>query len=374
MRTPVLKFVKKTQMISIPKIFGILMLLRIRSSECEWKSNVGSSNSIFVSKCLYSDISNKDGKGGSLCLEMHQGDLYIEESTFFNCSSIEDGGAMYILLSGQHVFYLCYVCGAHCISGPSKQGQFGCFLSENKNESLIECISIAACSHHWEGKRSICFSILGGNQSISNLNCSSCRIHSISSLSIESTSFFSGEFLNIVDNYAESHMGILLGGWQSAPSISYMNCVRNCSPLLCGILCASGGVKGYVSQSVFVDNDNTLFFTSRLSIMFISNSSVRHSDHMTDGKIELIYMKPDSLPTIAFSHYSTYFCFAEAPIQIPVPTKAANNYYGKFILYGTIIYVLSLLIIVRVVVRKTKRNIELQAELDMSNMINADFG
>ena len=94
------------------------------------------SNIYLIEECFYHRINSFEKSGGVMYFSNIYVLLSIKSSTFFNCSSLNSGGAIYFSTLIEGSFYsLYYICGYQCFSYGHQP--FGAFSTLNSSHNDI---------------------------------------------------------------------------------------------------------------------------------------------------------------------------------------------------------------------------------------------
>ena len=202
-----------------------------------------------MNNCLIKDISSS-GNGGAIFINTSKS-LIINETTFYNCLSINGNGGAIYFYNGLNI-NLFKICAVGC---KNTNYQFA-YLQTTYNQ-ILDLITIYNCSN-LNGYRTLI--IYNGNQNISNINISYNNNIYISGIYyINPTSMFSN-YCTFYNNTVSSDRCIYLQG--NSGTISKSNIILNNSPTNYGVVTL--WVGNYILKECIFDQnkDNLIFINS----------------------------------------------------------------------------------------------------------------
>ena len=250
---------------------------------------------------------NDLGSGGGICIYNFNTELLIENSFFFKCESMYNGGGIYFNCNLTGSIVLDKTCSLLC-----KCQDFGQFLysyTNNEKINTLNLISITLCSENFIiGSSSLYLN--QGDQFIRSLNSTFNKakeqsgIHSINSktLSIAFSTFLNDT--SSIKSCIYIFKSLIMNEFQ------YCNIIQNECPITSSIFLQSDSDNTVIKDSIFQDNSKTLFFR-RNGLMNIINCWIE--GHLVILGVILTEQKQKT-NTLLFTHYSSYLCFTNEPI------------------------------------------------------------
>ena len=264
--------------------------------------------------------------------------MNINDTIFYDCMS-QGGGA--ISFSGLNSS-LFRVCAINCRTLNNQWNQFACITTNYSNK--LEFFSISRCYNSTYGHSSIC--LKNGIQNISNTNSSMNRNIGRSGLIYVFPNTMNTIFCTFYNNSVTESICIEL--WGNSGHILRSNIINNNSPSSSGVVYVSWSATPNISDCVFFNNQNTLFYVYSWCSLRLISCVINHQ-YIIDSGISPIY-SPTLFTyftnTYSFYHYNTRFklsnqliiCNADN-ILLKSQTHFFNRkYYKKYLVYALIYY------------------------------------
>ena len=314
----------------------LIQFLKLHQIICENSSDLLSNqrlysniNGIFkINNCFFIRTTIFSGNGGIVLIENKSSQFQIVESIFSYISITGSGGAIYFNNNLNNVHStLNKVCGDHCNTGYSGEGQFSYILVNNDINSfnIINDNSIMKSSPFINNGYDIYY-LKYGNQTINNLNSSfnNNRVHS--GFSTYFPNFLNGIFSTFINNSASSHNCISFNGnfqkyWR------YSNILYNDSPVYEGVI-NNWSDTVFLSNCIIKFNKDILFHCQK-GTFYITNCSIIHlfTFKSTYSTAQII---TNDLIFQTFSTFNfNYYCDLKQNGTIP---KMLNIKYFSFII------------------------------------------
>ena len=218
-------------------------------------------NNILIKECFFQRSNIFNGNGGILNIYNFDEkiNIIIDSSTFYQCISNKDGGAIYIIYKKGNTT-LKKICSYESCS---KKNHFGIIHSDysNNNKIILESSSIIN-SKNLAFKNSIStISLEYSNELINFFNSSKNFVEFFSSLTIFNSNFFQIIYSNFQSNYAIDNTCILMDYTSFFPNINYIFCnfILNISPFKGLINILQGNI--IFNNCYFFKNSEYLFFS-----------------------------------------------------------------------------------------------------------------
>jgi len=340
-----------------------------------------SSGSLIILNCLFLRNTVFDGKGGSIFCNDVPLILSITDTTIFQSSCTDDGGAIYFNspISGES--FIKRVCISGCSCGDGKSGSFGVFKSGNSNKNSFEYISVNTISCYIPGKAIYhTLNIRNGNIKMNNANFSDCYGYVAPIAFIETSNHLSIEFSNFIECDGFIY-GLMIMAFPSDIGLFHLNFISNSLSLI------YANSSQLITKMCFFDqNTGTLFDFDGNSVIF-ENCSIKHrpdkfinywNASFTSKNVNLSTSNIGS--TLNNYFYNTFFCECVLPDPTPqrtpeetrFPTKTPENNNNitnnKYLLQkiGGVVLILILIMVFGYIIlnsNKNQPNDELQATL-----------
>jgi len=264
--------------------------------------------------CFFIRIFAYSYAGGVICIDYEKVTFNITSSTFVNCSSSQNGGAIYcnLYLSS----YLKKICAYSCLCGPfnygHRVGHFASILALQNN--YLEHGSISTCSYMMRGV--FAFHMSEGNQSVSNTNCSMNRSIRKSGINLMNSKLSRCSFCTFSNNNVTEYGLIDLR--YSTGQMMRVNIIHNMNPNNHYIL-SSYESRVKLFDCVFDMNQGCLFYVDS-SLLEVSNCFIYHLGNITNSRtITLINNSFTKMATHQFQFYKSNFCHADNPLPDQTP-------------------------------------------------------
>jgi len=251
-----------------------------------------SDSNVDISYCIFIRVSVLSGNGGVISINNADLSMNITQSTFYNCASFDNGGAINLEKSSNSTLKM--VCANRCTAG---YYHFAYLKTNEKNSA--DYLSIAKCSHSTTGYYPIYFSSLQQRLENSNSSMNCCQYYSGAGIRNSNNSYctfsnnkvFSGGCIHFVAN----------NGF-----MAFVNIVHNNSPSN-GILYISGG-SPKMHYCIFDENHDKLLYITSGSLE-ISHSFISHSGITSSLNNNSLIKKQ----TYQFQFFNSHLCFTDAP-------------------------------------------------------------
>ena len=282
-----------------------------------------------------------NGNGGGLNLNHLDSNLIFIKSTFLNCYvSNYTGGGFYF--NGK-TCYILNICGFNCStegspdSTPINIGMFSRTISKFNNINNFSSIHFCADKHIYDKNRVFSYLIEGGSISINNLNSSKIFFQRYSGLS--STSFENSimKFSTFYNCSLRLYCLVLSHSSLEPFLMQFCNIVEN-HQIDHGMIRAHLTGKINISNSIFKNNYNILFFSNIDAFIFVHSSSLIHSFSFSSGNIFFQNTLTLNTPTFLIYHINFNKCYAENPINLTIFSFCFTNFHQNLFL-STFIYI-----------------------------------
>jgi len=310
----------------------------------------------FFENCLFSLSQSSPNKGGAIFTDQNNINLSLNSCTFYNCSSLDDGGAVYFRSSHGGTVDFCKVCIYQCFcAGDRCSYPFGYFFVDHLKNNSHRFIS--SSSKHLQTVNDYYYAIEDGYQYFENNNFTRNCFHAFVTLLTTNPTLSKVMMCNFVRNHA-IFRGILHFDCGSY-SIKSINVVNNTyEEEGQGVFFQSGVSNCVLTLSSFCMNNNTLFFLTDLSVLYIMDCEIEHNKLcLTNGNVSLsncMISYGTSIMTKVFSVYSTYFCESD-PMISAQPTNNNNSTN----LYYLVMIICLIVLCVYFALNRTKNNQEM---------------
>jgi len=275
--------------------------------------------SINISMCFFSRLNCYQDYGGVIYVNCPSQSMNVSNSMFYNCSSVNQGGAIWFSSTNSILKML-------CVHGCSSQRYlFSMILCVNINE--IDFLSVSSCSL---SSGLITMWLECGNQKMGNSNNSMNYVHEYSGVIINSPNSFASNYCTFSNNHVEHYICIYF--YRNTGTMSFSNIVHNNSPVL-GVVYLENGGSYKMMNCIFDMNQNCLFYTvsSNLEIYhsFINQIGITSSNNNNS------LMK---FGTYHISFYSSHYCHSDNIKQFRTYSSRIDFVNKLFIVFE--IYVL----------------------------------
>lgn len=266
---------------------------------------------VLICNCLFGRSMQYSDDGGVIYLYTGAYKLDVSYSVFYNCSSLNRGGAIYTynLINAS----VTMVCAYRCFA---VHGYHFARLYSSKN-IVMRYLSISSCSYYPHGAYSI--SPTAGFQEYYENNCSLNYAMHYSDILFESPSTFASAYNSFCNNSVSEYICIFLS--MIPGTIGYSNIINDLSPSY-GVVYINGGNPCF-DHCIFDMNKNTLFYVNSGSLS-ISNSFIYHSG--TFSTFSPVQTNNNNsmtrIETYQMVFFASHYCHADNPImkQTPVIT------------------------------------------------------
>jgi len=270
-----------------------------------------------IINCVFSEMKS-DSNGGVISYKDKTG-VYVslQDCMFDHCQSSKGGGAIYFTCPTDSSFDTKRVCGYLC---HGMFMHFGFFQVSNGKSNTYELVTINHCYNNTDEGHWDTFCIQGGNQKVNGVNSSknigieSPGMHSIQPESLQAS------FCTFAHNFALEDYIVSFQSGLSVLYLSYANIINSSFVSgYTGVLSSSSN-DVRVSNCVFVGNMKALFAANENGKITVSDSVICHiKGNITKGSVtmgqNITITNDENIPTLGFTHYVTYYCFADKPFS-----------------------------------------------------------
>jgi len=280
-------------------------LCPIKTSECI-NQNITQGRSyndidVEIWDCIFQRFLIFSDQGGVIRLKGGSNSMNATSSSFINCTSSKEGGAIYFTSDNS---YINMICAFRC---SASSYQFGIF--QTTKNITVGFLSISACSYKAETDFSVYLSY--GNQIVETTNSSMNNAKQVSSIIFNTAAKHRSNYCTFANNYAKDYVCIYLVS--KTFTVSSANIVNNNSPSTYGVI-RSNEATVRLEYCVFYMNQNILF-NGPINVYnsFISHSGITSS---TNNNSLTLYQ------TYRIEFYNALYCNTDNDplIQTPVTT------------------------------------------------------
>ena len=209
---------------------------------------ITSSNNYWIVTSIFKSLVNNGG--GAISISQILSKMVIEYSSFINCSSSSNGGAIYSL-STSSIILNC-VCGEICKA--TSNGQFIYINSDKINKIIFT--SVIHCYPFPRTGTSACFSV--SSPRFENLNCSSIYL---SQYSFGGPSYYTSSinFTTVSNCYSDGTDGITISHYMTNAQYFFLTFVNNSQSGTSNGLLHSSYSTVSIFDSIFFSNSYYLF-------------------------------------------------------------------------------------------------------------------
>ena len=269
-----------------------------------------SANDLEISYCYFSRSTTFNGYGGVIYMKDISLNLYIHDCIFEFCSSLNGGGAIYILCSSNGEFIMNKVCSHHCFTTLNgyAPGQFLWTFTSNSKKNDLHLSSTLKCAHNNDINRYYSIVFERGNQNITFLNSTNnyCLLYSSFGSYISYT--LTMKFNNFYNNTSSESVCIEFLGSNSLNSLEFSNIINN--KILSnnrGILSVTNNGNHYINFCILLNNNGYLFNYISGSSLTSQFCYIKHIEEFK-GNINFISNFYFITNTFKYIYYSTYLC------------------------------------------------------------------
>ena len=302
-------------------LFNIIKYNKIIKSNC-LNSKINNQN-IWIQNCLISIISSV-GDGGAIYISGNY-DLFINDTTFYQCISISGQGGAIFFYNGLD-FQLFRICGFNCHAGINKPFQFS--WSYTFKNHILDLNSISKCSNESTGTQTL--QLEYGKQKINNINMTFNYVIYVSGIVYFIPTSMNNDYSTFYNNTSSSH--VCIHPYGKSGQILKSNIINNISPIYGVIGGWNSGIYTFLDCNFF-GNLNILIYINSGSISLI-NCSINHDIYKITT---LSGLNPYIFPlntTISKFHshdsYKTFFCSPILNSEIFEPTL--SNTFEKTVI------------------------------------------
>ena len=254
---------------------------------------------------------NGDGTsnlGGCIYISEVQCNLSIEDSVFYNSSSVGNGGAIYFS-STYSQSQLKRICGIKCLSN---YYQFGFIKTNNNYINQIEFISLSQCSYEYS-QGYYTFQLNYGIQIISNVNSSNHLMKGHSGLSLADSNSINALYFNYFNCTVSEGPGACLWRGSQTRNLSYGNIIKLIQYKY-GVIYIVNGV--FSLNHIYFSNNNFNLISNFQSTITLSNCQINHisSSLGTFSSTSCLITTNYDINTLKIQIYNTFVCFADFPL------------------------------------------------------------
>jgi len=286
-----------------------------------------------VSHCCFTRLTQFNGNGGVIHINVASISINISYSVFHDCSCSFQGGAIYFSSTNSS---LRMICANRCSCGESQYYHFAYISAIITNH--IDYLSVSYCSDVSPGYYPIC--LYYGKQSIYRTNSSMNTVIGHSGISIFSPSVFSSSHCTFSNNRASDTICIYFR-FQSE-IMSYTNIVNNNSPSRYGVICVDGG-SPKMHYCIFDNNHDSLFCLYSGSLE-VSHSFIAHLEILSVSIAVSIGHNNSFLKrnTYQIPFFKTLHCNADVPaiFQHSRSTYNTNSMIALSIIFQALLLLL----------------------------------
>ena len=329
-------------------VFIVVSNINIKKNDCISSYNLstkqriysGPNENIFIELCFFERFNVYNSRGGIF----FGGDifLYIQESSFHNCGSQSEGGAIYYDSGTTGNVLFKGVCANWCYCGDGKyggiHGQFAFIRTATQHSYPIHLtfLSMTACSPY-SGEHYHSIKLENGNHTIFGLNSTKNTNQWGSGLTSVRSSIFLCSFSNIIRTYCFAGMNIDLIQISKTNNFFFSNIFNNTAQPYNAIFQVQSSFVN-VDQCIFSFNNNILFgATTEVgdSRIIISKSIIDHISNSISFLASITINDHQNIITTEYntnsyilSHFSTNYCWADIPItpDLTIPIPITPNY------------------------------------------------
>ena len=263
---------------------------------------------IDISDCYFYRFLEFENHGGVIFVNGGTYTMKISTTTFYNSSSVLDGGAIFFYSPSSFLKMIC----AHRCNAPGKH--FAYLWSSQEN--WVEYLSMSYCSYMDNGI--VPLYLYAGNQILDNSNSSMNRGGQISGLGVYYPTSFRSYHCTISNNNVTGEICIYFSS--NKGSMSFANIVHNYSP-------SSGVLKTYketptIEYSVFSMNNGILFCVST-GFLNVFHSFIQHNYTLSiSNSITTSNSTFSEKPTYFEQYYFSQHCHADNTLPFRTPNNS----------------------------------------------------
>ena len=276
-----------------------------------------------INSCYFTRTFAYSGRGGIFYCYNAKFNVLLNNCIFFECYSTSNGGAIYFYaLKRYSTVEMNRICANSCFTTLNHGYQFAYIVNYQSMESYTKwnLISLTRCNNQVNGDTT--FALRASDIVLNYLN-SSYNINShISAFEIVLPSKFTSSYCSIINNYVSTSRQIVLNG-NNNNQLSFYNVVNNNNPSTTYGVISNWKDQYTISDSIFYNNINTLFYTHS-GLLKIINCKIFHNSQYTtfEGTIStsnIIYQQTITFP---ISHLNTYKCLSIITTSTPIATRS----------------------------------------------------
>jgi len=264
---------------------------------------------INITDCSFRRTAILNGNGGVIYANGVEYSMSILLSTFYGCSSSENGGAIYFI--GKES-YLNMICASHCYAH-----YYVYAYIEISMNNTIDYLSILNCYYEHGLNNPIGF--LLNNHCLFSSNLSSNRAENVDAFGIANYNYLKCSYCTISDNYAYGYTSIEIYGGEGL--FLFVNIINNYDTSnVFGLIFICNGAKYSLEYCIFDNNHATLFYCSSSEVE-IANSYINHIGTFS-SKDSITTISNNSftqMQTYKFEFFQSQSCHADNPIPLPTP-------------------------------------------------------
>ena len=231
--------------------------------------------------------------------------MIIQESMFFNCTSIKNGGAIYFNCpEGQFGFK--FICASQCYTSTSNWGQFSIVFVSEQNLIYSHYVSISKCSPI-NGYGNAPISFRNGNQSHYSCNSSLNFVFADSGIQCVNPNPSIISFCTFSNNKGSDRICVSMHA--GIQTLQFSNILNNNSPNH-GVIWTNGLASNIVQNCILINNSGILFANYE-GTMTVKSCWIEHNGFNKWSGIISTTLINSITNTLKITHYSSYFCNAE---------------------------------------------------------------
>ena len=278
-------------------------------------------NNLNLFYCVFFRITSYNNYGSVIFINGIETKLNLNNCMFFSCSTSSSyGGCIYYGSSYTNSgIFLKMICCFECKS--STQGHFA-YIDSNKDHFLYYSSISKSPNDIGIGYSMIKYY---GNQTSISCNFSKNIGNQATGLYSGNPSNFLCLYLTIFDNYCSHGLPIYFSNGKNQNLMNFCNIIQNFAQNY-GVVYLDGGGIYYISNCIFSNNLNLLFYIHEGSINLKNNLiSQTNSNYGTFINLGNNTFTNNNFEGYLLNHFNTYFCKAIYPINLPYFTYNIKN-------------------------------------------------
>lgn len=282
-----------------------------------------SSSTFFVYYCIFKHFSIT-GNGGVISFNNIVVNSLIRSSIFYSCSSTGIGGGIYFNCQSGGGSILRNVCAFSCTGGNvgwETNSQFATIATSLTKINQIFFSSISQCAPAASDSRYTTINMRFGIQSGSNVNSTNNYVYYASGFRTDSPVSCSYSFFTIANNFASHrHCFYVLRG-SGIRKLEHSNLIGNNSPYDGGIVFAIYSVVFSVSDCIFYNNLDCLFFAEASCSISVSNTVADHDYTLKSGPVSTNNISTTFIQTWQLLNFHSHVCNTDRHITMNINRK-----------------------------------------------------